>query len=398
MLLSALLRMVALGLRFLFLIVMAKSLSPAEYISLGGLNSLVIMSIYFIGFDLYIHLSRTLNAGSLVIDEVNREVTSYLLLIGVFLLTILVLISFLNLKFYGDYLLLLLMIIVFESIIIEYIRLLVTCGNYILSNVIFFIKTSWVIYPIICSFLSMKVDLDLVIHSWLILTMVLSFFAFLGIKVKLNFTIDDFNFDFSSVLIFLRKSWIIFISSLSFLAISNVDKVFLATKDADESIREYFIISSLISVAITVIYSGVINPFYKKIVSHSGNEQYLNKIMNKITIYSMVISVSVVIIMFLMFPFIHSYFKFTTEDGYVLLSIMALNMIFTVFSLRYHYFLFAKKLDKVIAKVSFLSFLIVCLLVPIFYELMGINGVVISLTISSTFTLMSKFFYTKKYY
>ncbi|EOW9250413.1 TPA: lipopolysaccharide biosynthesis protein [Vibrio cholerae] len=391
---SVILRMMALGLRFVFLILAAKSLSAADYTALGGINSLVMISIYFVGFDLYINLSRKINDDKIDETGIIIHSTNYatmLVLCSAIVVSVILIIDF---KFLQNVSHFVLAIVIFESLVSEFMRLLISRGEYVKSNFVFLFKNIWVLPLIIMSIVNIEYSLEQVIKIWLVWVFIISVYSFIGIIVRLQF---DFKYaKFSYCLQEIKSTLVVFLSSLSFLAISNFDKVFLATKSEHDVIREYFIMSSLISVAITIIYSGVINPLYKKMLSSKNNGEVLEALLKKLNLYSLFVSFGVILVLWLSFPFVMKYLSFSSDSSYELLLLMSVNMILVVMALKYHYFLFVKNLDYYIALISISAMVLVCLLVPTLYLEYGVLGVVYALVISSLFTLSAKYICYKK--
>ncbi|WP_095497547.1 lipopolysaccharide biosynthesis protein [Paraferrimonas haliotis] len=393
MLVSMSLRIAALGMRFIFLLLAAKTLSAEEYTRLGGINSLVMISIYFAGFDLYINLSRRLNDRTISSHENSSFITNYCYSLLACSSIVLAVVYFLDMPFMAGYTAYILLIIVFEAIISECMRLLVATGKYIASNLIFLLKTCWIIPFVYMSLAKGNYTLEYCINIWLFWVFNVSLLSLIILKDR--FYIKFVSVKMLDILLEFKSTFVIFISSLSFLAINNVDKIYLATKDEHGLIREYFFISSLISVAITVIYSGVINPLYKKVLYYRNDDIKLQRILTDLQKYSLVTAFVVAFLVWMSFDFFVNYLGFSSESSRKYLLLMSLNMILVVTSLKYHYYLFAKGLDKLIAMLSISTLLIVCTLMPFLYSLFSVDGVIYALLISSAFTLVSKWIFTK---
>lgn len=376
----------------MFLVVAAKNLSATELSLFGGINSLVLISSYIISSDMYIKATRVYLAGDsgykvLLSNQVLYSLTFLLFFaLGIYLL---------GPKQVAQFSLMLCFLVVLETILQEVYRWLIACGDFKNANFVFFVKTGgWCFLSVLLMLLGYEITLSVVLLLWclfLILGLCYGFnkiSSFFDIKnIKLTPSIQVFKASFLNNLI-------VFSSSLSFLFIGNVDKFFLGFYSASEVTASYILFSSISGSIMTVIYSGVINPYYKKLVQ-SVTEKDKFKISIKISLNSFLVFVfiSCLILMFvdwLLLLIDKEYFS----EHINILYILIFSSLFFILSLGPHYYLFSHKKDNSIAICSIISLFSLILFMYWLYSEYSELGVAYSVVFSSLVLFVSKLLFS----
>ena len=392
MLHSVIFRLCSMGAKFLFLVVAASKLTASELSQYGGINSLVLLSIYLIGADLYIDNSRKLvnNEKEKYNINLSNQIIFSFILITVYLLII----NIFKPKIVDSFLIIFSLLVVFEFINQEIYRLLLALGKYKQANILFFIKTGgWCLLSVLLLFIQEIQELKQII--WLV-SCILSL-VFGVSEIKGNLPSFVFSTSFRVFKLNFTRNARIFSSSLALLSINNLDKIYLASMDMGEEVASYIFFSSLISSVLTIIYSGIVNPYYKQLVSNKFNDILVVLLLKKILAGGLSCCAFIFISLYFCKDLLLSLIgKEYLQDSYHIMYYLMFNMILVVIALVPHYYLFAFEKDKEIAIVSFVVLISQIILMPTLYSFFGVEGVIYSVLISTLLMFCLKSVYVFK--
>lgn len=374
--------------KFSFLFIAAKTLTAEDISLFGGISSLILVGSYLVTSDLYIGATRCYLSGN---KEYKIHLSNQFIYSLITCITLLILIFVMKLVDSAKIFLILSLLIIIETVLQEIYRWLIACGDYKSANLLFFIKAgSWCYASTLLIYIGVIESLSDVFYIWGV-----------GLCLGLMYAIGKIKnyFDIHSAVLtpsfsLFRKSFysnaIVFLSSISFLLIGNADKLFLGLYAEGEISASYILFSSITGSVMTIIFSGVINPYYAKIVISFENNKIF-PIIFKIFISSILVCIFSFALIYLTVDWLLYFINkvYFTENKVVLYWLM-LSVCFSVLSLGPHYYLFAQKSDKLIAACSLLTLLTLLLLMFSLYENYSVFGVIYSVVISSFVAFASK--------
>ena len=260
MLSSVTLRVLAMGTRFILLLVLVK-LAPVRVVAdYGVLVGFVTSMSYFLSFDFYIQASRNVRRPRIFQTYLSNQVcVSALAFAGLSLALTVALPDALA----RTPLLVLLALLLTGLLLQEFSRLLLAYGRYQITNLLQFLRLG--MWPLIALFdiLLRGVQVDALrdlVGYWLtvnIMATAVGIWTVSRVLAPFRFT--------PSLRLFraaLPRQTMIFASSVVLLLFSGLDRVLLATSAPDAYVAGYVFFGSLYGITLTLIYSGLINPYY----------------------------------------------------------------------------------------------------------------------------------------
>lgn len=257
---SILLRVLSMASRFGFLLVLASAAPVSVVADYGVLAGFVSAAAYLIGFDLYIQASRNVRR--------SRTYHTYLSNQLVFSLGAIVVVFALRgiwptTQSGEGYVLLLSLVLLTDFAQQEFARVFLAHGRYQWANVFQFLRLG--LWPAM-----LLVEMTLLGRTAQDISHVLEFWAgvnavaTLGGIVMVTRLVQGFR---------LRPSWrlfvaalprqlLIFSSSAVLLLFSGVDRVLLSSRSGDAYVAAYVFYGSIYGTTLTLIYTGLINPYY----------------------------------------------------------------------------------------------------------------------------------------
>lgn len=391
MLNSLFFRLLSMIAKFTFIIVAAKYLHADVVALFGGVNSLVLLFVYFLGFDLYIGTSRALKSSDNLRFHTllsNQFIVSIILALGLFILLAFTKKSTPTLPLFP-----LLLLVITELLAQELYRLLISTGDYIKANILFFIKIgSWSIFGALAIAQGVITDIDQILTYWFIGTLLGVIYGLLAVKQHVSgfkFT-PNLNIFFK----FIKKNSYIFSSSFALLMIGNFDKIMLGLGNASEGAAGYFFFSSLAGACMTLIYSTVINPNYAKLVAAKNNKYEIFRLIKLIGLVALLLGSAAMTSIFFTIDILLNLIDRAYLFTYVtLLYIFLLNLALTILCLMPHFFLLANERDKEIAIASWAAVIIQLSSIIPLYNLFGTYGVALCTTLALSIMFTIKAYY-----
>jgi O-antigen/teichoic acid export membrane protein len=392
---SLALRLASMVFKFLFLIVAAKKLSPVEIADFGTTNASILLLTYFLGLDLYIATSRKIGMGG---REYHSLLSNQIVACSVFFLVVAaVLISSAPAKVPTVPIGLFLALLLLELVSQEFYRLNVSHGDYMIANILFFTKSGlWTGLATLGILAGWLQTIEQILLLWLIGVGAACAYGYRSVR---SYT-KGFLFcpSLSTFLSEIKKNSLIFSSSVSLVVLGNFDKIFLSSIGDAETVAAYVFYASLGGAAMTLIYSGVVNPNYSKIVDPENTSESIRK-----TILSIAISVTgLLLCAFLMLailidPLLEAIGQTYLSNEKGLLVIVGIGVLFNAIGLIPHFFLLASESDKQIALASIMGVGVHVATIYPFSQAWGVSGVAVSATsgfgtlflIKSAFSLVS---------
>lgn len=378
MLNSLILRLASMALKFVFLVVAASHL-PAEEIALfGKINGMVLLLIYLIALDLYIATSRTIANQPRVFHTLlsNQILVSTVLFVATIPLLIWAFSGATSVA--APFLVLL---VVSELVSQEFYRLNISFGDYMKANVLFFIKTGgWTGVASLGIALGMITDMGEIIVVWLVSALIATLYGWVSVRKYAQ----GFRFrpDVRAFFRALRNNILIFTSSLTLIVLGTVDKIYLGTFGDSDKTAAYVFFSSIAGAATTLIYTGVVNPNYGKLVNPDTTEFEIRQVIRKIAIAAMAMLILLLFAVFVLIgPLLVLMGREYLHAEKPLLWLISLSVLMNTLSLVPHFYLLAHKRDKLIAIASAVGILVYLAMLHPFFLLWGTPSVAVSVAI-----------------
>lgn len=257
---SVALRIASMASRFILLITLVSKSPVAVVADYGVLAGLIATASYLLGFDLYIQTSRNARRPGLYNAYLSNQVVFFA--IGAILVCAFVLLVPLQIvDTVGPGALLAL--VGTDLAMQEVARLLLGQGRYQLTNVVQFMRLGlWPIAATVDIVLRGATIVGIVdlLPYWLTVN---ALGAILGLWL-LKLVLPGFRFRPSRRLFRagLARQCMIFSSSIVLLLFAGVDRVVLSLAAPSEYVAAYVFFGSVFGVILTLVYSGLINPYY----------------------------------------------------------------------------------------------------------------------------------------
>lgn len=393
MLKNLFLRILTMGGKFVLIIFAVKFLSPDDVSEYGALISFISLAIYFFGFDLYISTARLYGNECDFKHSIAVQYSCYIIL---FFILVGVTLFFFESVFAKISLYLLFFLIVIEFLAQEIVRFLLSIGLYIKSSMVFFIKSgSWCYIAAILIYFEIIKDLDGVIIVWIFSCILSILLGSYFVKNYSNYLICKPYFELKELYCRFKSQSIIFISSLSFLLVTNMDKIVINTFQDKEKSAAYVLFSSITGAIITLIYAGLINPFFKGFSSSDLSVKRKVELLKSFAFKSLILFLFIVSFVIVLSEHLLFYLKKESYlDFFYILYFLCIFSFLHTLSLIPHFFLYIHKRDNEIAISSALSLMATSVLMyKSFYEKSHLM-VIMSLIVGVIFMLFSKVFFS----
>lgn len=349
-LLATALRVATLGIRFGLMFYLAKILSLTEFGLFGLYWASIQLAASLIPLDVYAQTTRMLLSDrNISLDGVSKH-------FGFLVLAILVfgpIVGCLAFTVAGDvgYLLMLLFALhlPIEVLATDMGRLLVPLGYPLQSNIILFIRSAcWVLpYVVLVEFGLIASDLDLVVVSWLIGSL-LSAFIGAGVLYKIferRFTLD---FDFTWIKKALLASSLFLLATLMFRLLLGVDRFLVNWRLGVEAVGIYSLYASVALGVLALVESGVSAWHYPSLVSaiRAKDSLMTRRRLKSFLVQNSIACVGLVLSIAVAFPiainlFLDDIFMNHIEGFYL----MVVGVAFYCLSMPFHYCIYAVERD-----------------------------------------------------
>lgn len=372
-------RCLSLGIKFLFVIIVADVL-PAQDLGVYGLYTACITFLMFIlGADYYTYCNRDIL--SVEISQ-RSDITkhqfcfygvSYFLAIPVSF--VLVFLNYVPAKsiwlFYFT--------TVFEHLNQEFYRYLVTFEKQIEANVSLFIRSS--IWPLIIIaakyFFHMDIDLSFIFTLWFLSDGIAIVYCVAKLQKLDLFVWKSIHVDVKKILLGLKVSFPFFISTIAYKIIEYGNRFIIDGYLKKEDVGAFTVLSSIANVMSTIVYTVVVMYYYPKLIkSYTLNRKEFDKHVKDFLLLDIVSSVVMFIGLFVGFRFIshsiHNRFILQSQLTYIILLVS--QIVYNI-SLVPHYVLYSQKKDTQIMLSTIVGMIVNIFTSVILVRLIGMSGV-----------------------
>ena len=305
--------------KLIFLIVLGRSLTDADFGYYGLISSSIIYMCGFLGLEFYSYTNR------LILNEkasANKLLLNHLLLIIVvfFTVTCILYITGLGSMLAGDYFLLFIMILFSEYISVELNRLLILKNMQVISSILLFIRTGFWMLPaaLLIIINESKVELSQVLWFWVIMSGIPAMISGGLVIIKFDLKFQMANIDRYLVLEGLKQSFPLFIASQLTLLLFIVDRVYLKFVSGIEIVGVYIFFYGITNALMSILESTTFMYFWPKLVILFSNDKghlikvEVNKMLKNVLFTSILIAIISVllidyIIIFIDKDFVASY-------------------------------------------------------------------------------------------
>ena len=386
-------RIASMILKFVFMLVAAKYLAARDVALFGATNSFVLLAIYLLGLDLYIATSRSIHHDR---RAFWRLLSNQVIVITTFsAIFVVVLISFPRLA-NGISVWLIVPLALVELASQEFYRLQISHGDYIKANVLFFIKTGlWSGLSAAAIYLGYITTIEQVIGIWIFGSLAACLYGWVSVRIYVRSFV--FSPNTAGFLRDLRNNVYIFSSSVTLVLMGNMDKVFLGSTGLHEAAAAYVFYASLAGAVMTLIYSGVVNPNYSKLVKADRDEQSIRAIVRQIALSVLGLLALLGLALFIgLDPLLNLIGRpyLMSEKG--LLGLLMISVAFNAAGLIPHFYLLGHKRDKLIAIASLAGVLWHLATLFPFFLVLGARGVALSVASGFAIMLVSKTLFALK--
>ncbi|CAM1360256.1 lipopolysaccharide biosynthesis protein [Tenacibaculum xiamenense] len=391
------LRVGGVGIKFIVFSVLSKYLSNKDFGDYSLITSLITITIFVLGFDLYNFSIRDILQSNNEKDEIQSKVfTSFIFYIVIyalfFLLGFIVLPHF---DYINNNLFLILFLCISEHLNQEIYRLLIGFKKVMLANILLFLRTApWGVLIIIMSYFKINFTVSYVLKVWLIsdiFTMVLPLIIYF---YRIEFKRIVF------LLSWLKKgikiSMIFFIGTI-FLKLIEYANRFIVDYFLDREMAGVYSFYSSIAVVITLYINTVVISFeLPSIIKSKGTSKeclVFNKFKNSLLLQTIIISILAVLITF---PLLSWQNKPLFKEYLPMLYLLVFGAALMNISLLYHFKLYVHKHDLELLKIIVFTGVIGLIVSIILTSFLGIYGASIGFAFSGIVLFLARYYGVKK--
>ncbi|WP_170251707.1 lipopolysaccharide biosynthesis protein [Aquimarina intermedia] len=399
---NLILRGASLLLKFVFVVFIGKySIDESNLGIYGIFNSSIGYTIYIVGFEYYVYVSRKITQEKTEIEYYLKHQLVFYSLTYLLLLPLIIFILFgFNFIEYS-YILLFCVVLIAEHLGQEVFRLLSVLKKPLKANFVLLIRCLWIVLSIV-HYLSFK---EISIRTYFLFWSLSSLFGLLiGILLMKKYV--DFkkllyvNVNFYEIKKGVKVSLFFFISSLSIQTILLSGRFFLDFHYNKQIVGVYTFYSNIINLIEVVIYNLVIMIIFPYMLesAYSNKEKFKKIATNfrkKAYLLTFISSIIIALIMPLLLLFLDKSLATERLWGFYILLIGSLMY---NFSLVHHYILYAFNKDKYILKAALFSVLVNLILNYFLVKEYELYGICISYFFSMLIILLCKGWFKKKTY
>ncbi|MFQ6178961.1 lipopolysaccharide biosynthesis protein [Bacillus paranthracis] len=387
--------------RFILIFFIAKYLTPNELGVFGIFSVTVNLSVLLIGLDFYMYSTREIinspkgSHSGIIKTQFVFHLVSYCIFLPV-----------LSLIFYLDilesqYLVIFLLLVIFEHISQELYRIYSALEKPITANILLFIRSASWIYILILIFIFNKEsrNLDLIWIFWIGGSFVSIVCGVLWLKNQLDFKCIK-NIDFRWIKKGVIRSIPFFIATIALKGIEFSDRYILKFYYDDGMVGIYTFFINISNVIPVFIFSGISMFLYPKIIRFYNEKKYdeYYKNLKKMTLYSTYSAVVLSIIMIILLKVIIILLGKNDYEQYdKIFYIMLMTSFVSVLGQVPNYILYAKKKDKEILFSTLMGFIASLILNFIFIPIYGVYGAAFGNLCATLVMVFSKVFFSLKF-
>ena len=393
-----LLRIAALGGKFLLMMAIARFLTVKDVGNYGLYVSIIVISLYFVGLDFYVFSTREIldpqikkKIGSILFNQVVFFIFSYVLLAALWpgLLTLSAITGVGGLLF---------LLTVSEHLSQECYRILIIKEKITLANFLLFVRSGIWCYLCVPLLYFGMVNLEQIFYLWLVFSAIS---VIIGVKFILHFesiSISDFKIDIKWLMRGIKTSFLFFMGTLCLRAINYLDKViavhFITTPKLGVYVF-FFGVSAAVQAIIDVL---VVTRYYPSLVraiqeqNLEESKKAFDKFKKKMLYYNFGLFI-------ISIPACYMMIKLTGKmeyiDNFLWYILIVISLSLLNISMPYHYALYSKKKDSSLIIINALALLIFTIASFVFVNMLPNSGmipVLIGLISSNLFILITKYF------
>lgn len=398
------LRVLTLGSKLLFILILGWSLPLSELGLYGLMASFTSYAIYFIGFETHSYVNR-LGIGSEP-DHWHYLISKQL---GLFVLTIALFIpSAYLLSFSGfldkNYFIYFILITLVEHFGQESYRTLIALRDQLAASILLFVRSAlWTYIIVLFVLLGMNVNIDLIFKYWFSFGLVTSIISYLYISIKFcNKRIVIPKINFIWMINALKTAFWYLLGTLILRFVQVFDRYLVGVIDTKDALGLYVFYTSLaISAGAVFIFLGPSRIYPQLILAiKAGDGTLYRRIKKKLLLSTIFISTSFFVGIPLSLLIAGKFSDnplFKLEGNSVLLGLVMCTIIVNALNLALQYILYSHGKDKEILYTNILSFLIAILFLCgcwLFNEIISIT-IVVGVIIFYILGCISKVIYIK---
>ena len=394
-LMNLFIRTISLGLKFIFVVFLGKYSNDETNLGVYGIfASSISYSLYLIGFEYYIYVSRKITQESSEIKEYyikNQLVFYFINYILLFPIILLLLFGydFISLTFLWVFVITL----ICEHLGQEMFRLLSIFKRPIAANITLLFRSCWIIFAFVHFIFSKQVDLYFYFQLWAISSFLALLVGGSFIKRDINLSkIIEAKIDYKEIKKGLKISGFFLIASLSNQTIFLSGRFFLDYYFDKGIVGVYTFFSQFINVIEVIIYNLVIMIIFPYLLetAHTDKLKFMGYVSNfKKKLYYILI-LTVLALSFSM-PFIVMFMNkpLATENIYSFYVLIVASIFYNL-SLISHYILYSFNKDMTLLYTSLIAVIINISLNLILTNSYGIMGIAFSYLTAMFYMFISK--------
>lgn len=348
---SVLLRAVSLAIRFAFLLILAKTAPVAVVADYGVLAGFVAAASYYVGFDLYIQASRNVRRPSLY----GRYLSNQMVFSSVALAVLAIAWPFWPPTITQPSVALLACVVLATDFVQqELARIALAHGRFHWANVIQFLRLgAWpaLVLLAILAGRGSGTSIAGIARAWALTNLAAASLAALVVFRILR----DFSFR-PSLRLFragLPRQLMIFSSSAVLLLFSGIDRVLLGDSAPDAYVAAYVFFGSIYGVTLTLIYSGLINPYYSRLADKAIPWPAKRALLRRFSLVAVFFAGAVTVMLLAGMKVLLAVLGRAEYEQMAYLQVyFAVYVLVSVFGLIPHFALFAQRRDREIALAS----------------------------------------------
>ena len=397
-LISSILRLSSVGIKFIFVFFVAHALTDSGVADYGVLTALIAITMLLIGFDFYSYANKELISKTdkwfVLSNQLFFSFICYLILIPVTL--IFCLSGLLNPTFAVYFY----CIVIIEHFSQEIYRALISLEKPVQANIVFFLRNgAWVFLPITNYYLSSSFHISGILTSWIIGGLVSVIIGVYFLWKKIEFRVQKNAINLKWIKNGFVYSLFFYGSTIGFKLVEYSDRFFLNSQTKKVEVASYLIYAQVINVLNILLFTSIFSIQFPKMFKHFENEDVLNfenaikKMRADAFKLSIVLAIALVLAIHPIITFLgkESYLEYINAFYLLLIS----SFIFNV-SLVDHFILYSQNRVKYILISSLFAACINVSINFLFVPVYGSTGAAWSSLIAMVSLLTLKKYYAKR--
>lgn len=387
-------RLLAMGAKFLLVILITKYLTIEELGSYSIFFTTVTLLTFLLGFDFYTYTARELiyykdKQFSHIVNQNIFFIISY-----VFVLPLVFLIFQFN-YISSKYIFYFYFLLILEHLSQEIYRLLTSLSKPIIANILLLIRSGvWVYMLGILWFYDVisEKTLNIIYICWGISALISVVLGFGYVLVMYKESISKFEIDWKWILKGIKMSTSFFIGTLAYKVIEFSDRYILDLFMTKTDVGVYTFYANISNALQTIIFTMVIMIYYPRVITvYKNNPEIIGNVIKsfykEVIIYSLVFSVLISAVTYPILFFLDKIelYEYVYVLWFLLVSVFILNLSFVA-----HYLMYVKHKDNLIRNITILGAVLNIAINFILIPILGILGAAISTMISYMLIFLMK--------